>query len=171
MSTPTTLLQPALSPLGQLYLSAQPSPFAVAPELDIRLQIAFARGPGHGLLCLGASEIGAVLPPSYAFWRDFSSQYIAALCHGLSTEEPEGIAIAQLNPPSEADLARVIDRAPPMLGIENLNGAVLESLWLDIEHALRSELSDAQESLLQYLERKHISWRQVCLLYTSSVLP
>jgi non-specific serine/threonine protein kinase len=42
---------------------------ALEPELARRLQNAFARGPGHGLLQLGASEVGVALPPVFSYWR------------------------------------------------------------------------------------------------------
>jgi len=36
-----------------------------------RLQRAFARGHGHGLLQLGAGEVKTQLPTLFVYWREF----------------------------------------------------------------------------------------------------
>ena len=55
-----------------------------APSLDdktaARLTDAFAKGSGHGLLQLGAGEIGRALPSTFIWWRDFAARYVGALC-------------------------------------------------------------------------------------------
>jgi|GEM_PF-5616933 len=69
-----------LTPRGRLV--AVPS--TDAPILDARLveslERAFQRGSGHVLFSLGARETEAILPPSYAYWRDFGGKYVNALC-------------------------------------------------------------------------------------------
>ena len=60
---------PVLTPHGHLILSEDRDGSALEPELARRLQNAFARGPGHGLLQLGASEVGVALPPVFSYWR------------------------------------------------------------------------------------------------------
>src|SRR5882672_5795239 len=69
-----------ITPQGRLGLE----PADTAPPLDretaARLETAFARGPGHGLLQLGAGEIGTALPPVLSFWRDLGARYVTALC-------------------------------------------------------------------------------------------
>src|SRR5213594_2651352 len=70
MSASDTLrLAPCLTPHGRLLLA----PDDDAPELEAafarRLERAFARGAGHGLLTLGGAEVGQVLPPIFAYWR------------------------------------------------------------------------------------------------------
>ena len=54
---------PVLTAHGHLILSEDRDASALEPELARRLQNAFARGSGHGLL-LGASEVGVAPPPS-----------------------------------------------------------------------------------------------------------
>lgn len=44
------------------------------------MQAAFARGAGHGLLQLGASEVGTTLPAVFSYWREFAARYVTALC-------------------------------------------------------------------------------------------
>jgi hypothetical protein len=53
---------------------------ALAPEVAERLEVAFARGSGHGLLQLGAGEVGTALPPIFGYWREFGARYVTALC-------------------------------------------------------------------------------------------
>ena len=51
-----------------------------APILDDviaeRLADAFARGTGHGLMRLGACEVGQVLSPTFAWWRDIAARFL-----------------------------------------------------------------------------------------------
>src|SRR5207245_7880553 len=73
-------LAPILTPHGRLTLGPAVEGPALDPSLARRLEDAFARGPGHGLLQLGAGEIGTALPPVLAFWRDLGARYVTALC-------------------------------------------------------------------------------------------
>src|SRR5258708_33921273 len=58
-----------LTPHGSLTLRREGE--TAMPELEhgVRLELAFGRGTGHGLLCLGADEVGAVLAPVRGDWR------------------------------------------------------------------------------------------------------
>src|SRR3989442_15922804 len=86
-----------ITPQGRLGLE----PGDTAPPLDqdvaARLESAFARGPGHGLLQLGAGEVGASLPPVLAFWRDLGARYVTALC--TLPDAAEQVAQARPAPP------------------------------------------------------------------------
>jgi non-specific serine/threonine protein kinase len=73
-------LAPWLSPQGQLRLVADPDASPLAAAIAERLAGAFARGSGAGLLQLGAAEVGSVLPPALAWWRDWAAHYVTALC-------------------------------------------------------------------------------------------
>jgi non-specific serine/threonine protein kinase len=69
-----------LTPQGRLVVEVQDD----APEIDAkiaaRLTEAFAAGTGHGLVRLGAGEVGQALPPAFVWWRDFAARYVGALC-------------------------------------------------------------------------------------------
>jgi hypothetical protein len=73
-----TMLMPVLTPHGVLTLRRDEE----APELEsaqsARLERAFRRGSGHGLLALGADEVGAALPAVLSYWRDFGARYVTA---------------------------------------------------------------------------------------------
>src|SRR5664279_2382896 len=95
-----------LTPQGHLILDSQDD----APELDARvaarLTEAFARGTGHGLVRLGAAEVGQALPPLLVWWRAFAARYIGALCLHASGAEADGTAtLPALPPPTEAERA------------------------------------------------------------------
>src|SRR5205823_13564457 len=96
-----------LTPHGHLFLTHD----ADAPRLDERLhdrlRRAFERGPGHGLLLLGADEVGTVLPPVHSYWREFGARYVTALC----TQQAAPIAA-----PASDELDRIARAAPPMMG-------------------------------------------------------
>src|SRR5215216_4354534 len=104
----TDFLAPLLTPRGHLLLRPDSDAPSLPPALLQRLTDAFALGSGHGLLHLGAVEVGTILPPAWAWWRDFAARYVAALC-----ATPEGGAIA--TPDNEALQASIAD-APPMNG-------------------------------------------------------
>ena len=77
---PDMLLAPVLTPHGVLTLRRSGDGVSLEPERASRLEKAFAKGPGHGLLCLGAAEVGTVLPPMLSYWREFGSRYATDLC-------------------------------------------------------------------------------------------
>src|SRR5215510_5299539 len=77
------MLAPVLSPHGVLTLvRSREADAALVLEVEhgVRLEQAFARGCGHGLLVLGADEVGTTLPPTMSFWQKFGARYVTALC-------------------------------------------------------------------------------------------
>jgi non-specific serine/threonine protein kinase len=61
-----TMLVPVLTPHGALTLRPDSEAGGLDEALRARLAAAFARGPGHGLLALGADEVGTGLPPVWS---------------------------------------------------------------------------------------------------------
>src|SRR5260370_31708213 len=61
-------LAPTLTPHGHLVLVEDSAAAATDSEVGQRLRDAFARGPGHGLLQLGAGEAGTGVPPVVSSW-------------------------------------------------------------------------------------------------------
>ena len=123
-------------------------PGDTAPPLDqdaaARLESAFARGPGHGLLQLGAGEIGTALPPVLSFWRDLGARYVTALCtlpnaagrDGAERDATGQAAQARPAPPPEEEVEPLARAAPPMTGAEYVTAALLRDLWGTIDAAL-----------------------------------
>src|SRR5260370_34676702 len=102
---------PVLAPHGHLILSEGRDASALEPELARRLQNAFARGSGHGLLQLGASEVGVALPPVLSYWREFGARYVTALCTRPDGET--GSTIMHNPSPPDAELALPALAVPP----------------------------------------------------------
>ena len=69
-----------MTPHGSLRLDQADDDFVLESGLADRLEKSFERGSAHGLLHLGTSEAGSVLPASLAWWRDFGMRFIADLC-------------------------------------------------------------------------------------------
>jgi non-specific serine/threonine protein kinase len=152
-------LIPVLTPHGALRLDQGEDEYALADALAERIERAFARGSGHGLLQLGAGEAGGALPPSLGWWRDFATGYIAALCALGETAEAD--RRRELAAPPASELGALIDEAPPMQGGEYLRPAVLAGLWRAIEQALESELSASALPLQEFLKSRDSRWRLV----------
>ena len=143
----TDFLVPLLTPHARLRLvpdsDAPPLPTTLAQHLSD----AFARGSGHGLLHLGAAEVGNTLPPSWGWWRDFAARYVTALC-----ATPEGEAVAT---PDDQALDTLIADAPPMTGAEYLTAEVLIAFWAELDTALRHELVASKRPLQEFLRSRH----------------
>ena len=73
-------LAPLLTPHGHLLAAPQADAPALPAELEQRLGGAFALGAGHGLLLLGAEQVGTILPPAWGWWRDFAARYVSGVC-------------------------------------------------------------------------------------------
>src|SRR5260370_29617455 len=74
------MLEPVLTPRGLLTLRQTVEAPALEHERGLHVAQAFERGSGHGLLWLGANEVGTVLPPTWCYWREFGVRYVTALC-------------------------------------------------------------------------------------------
>jgi hypothetical protein len=153
---------PLLTPQGHLVLAPVDEARTLPGNLRDRLESAFERGVGHGLLELGIREVGTALPADFAYWRDFAGRYVTTLC---TSEEAAGGAIpAALSivatPPVEV-LAEVVSAAPPMPGGEYLNVDVLAALWAQIDTACRAERVDAKQTLQEFLKERNPAWHLV----------
>ncbi len=149
----------SLTPHGRLILTHDPD----APDLDAglrdRFKQAFERGSGHGLLLLGADEVGTTLPAVYSYWREFGARFVTALCtrqDGDARRKAAGIA----SPPEE-ELERMVLGAPPMPGAEYLTAAVLEALWRELDAAFELELSASKSGVQDFLKRRNPAWNLV----------
>jgi non-specific serine/threonine protein kinase len=132
---------------------------SLEPDLGSRLEKAFAKGPGHGLLRLGADEVGTVLPPVLSYWREFGGRYVTALCAlpGIG----EGRAKPPVPAPANSELERIAFTAPPMAGAEYLTTTVLADLWLRIDAAFDAELAVAKLTVQEFLKGRHPAWNLV----------
>ncbi len=152
-------LAPILTPHGHLILTDVDDAPALEPALAQRLLEAFGRGSGHGLLRLGAGEVGTLLPPVLAYWREFGTRYVTALCM-LPDGEDHRAALHIAAPPAD-EIELMAAAAPPMTGAEYLTAAVLHALWQDIDAAVGSELEASQASIQDFLKGHNPAWNRV----------
>ncbi len=145
----------ALTPQGQLRPVVDVDSPSLARELEDRIGAFSARGSGHGLLDLGAREVGNALPPVLAYWRAFAARYVTALC---ATPEDAEISVA---PPDPATMESLVAEAPPMRGAEYLSADILATLWGQIDAAAREALAASRLRLPELLGRWHPAWHLV----------
>ena len=136
------MLAPVLTPHGLLILRQTDEALALEPDRALRLEKAFGRGAGHGLLCLGIDEVGTTLPPVLSYWREFAARYVTALCAlpGIG----EGGGKAPVHIPTDGELDMTAAAVPPMAGAEYLTAAVFAELWRSMDAAFDGELADTQ---------------------------
>jgi superfamily II DNA or RNA helicase len=150
----------ALTPHGHLILAPSDGAPALADGVQRRVEAAFERGAGYGLLSLGLREVGTALPAVCAYWRDFAGRYVTALCtaNGPGEGDPVATTVAA---PSREYLDALVAAAPPMAGGEYLNVAVLESLWGLIDAACQADRLQSKQSLQAYLKAGNPAWNLV----------
>ncbi len=149
----TSALTLLLTPQGHLLLVLDSDGAGLPADLQQRLADSFARGSGHGLLHLGGAEMGSVLPPVFAWWREFAARYVTALC-----ATPEGSDVAA---PDDQMFHALMVNAPLMPGADYLTTELLQRLWSELDTALRSELARAEVPLQDFLKALHPAWHLV----------
>jgi len=152
-------LAPALSPHGVLSLKPSNEATAWEPARNTLVVRAFERGTGHGLLCLGADEVGTSLPAALAYWREFGVRYVTALC--ALPDVSEASTKPAVPSPSEEDLDRLAAAAPPMTGAEYLTASVLANLWQSLDAACDKELLESKANVQEFLKSRHPAWNLV----------
>jgi non-specific serine/threonine protein kinase len=150
---------PALTPHGHLTLNEDRDAPALDPELAQRLRDAFARGSGHGLLQLGAGEVGTAIPSVFSYWREFGARYVTAICTQPDMEPSQ--LKARVPAPSDAELDSLALVAPPMIGAEYLTATVLHALWQELDSAFQRELSESKCGVQEFLKRRNPAWNLV----------
>ena len=152
-------LGPILTPHGRLLLASVDDAPALPPDLSRRLEESFASGSGHGLLQLGAGEVGTVLPPALGYWREFAARYVTAVC--TLPDVGNRAALTHIPALPDADLESLAAAAPLMTGAEYVTASVLQALWDALDTAFRSELSESNASVQDFLTRKSPAWHLV----------
>jgi len=152
-------LAPVLTPHGHLVLCQSNDAPALEPGLDQRLLDSFARGSGHGLLQLGAEEVGTALPPVFSYWRELGTRYVTLLCTFSNTGT--NARKAPVPAPTQTELDCLALAAPPMIGAEYLTPRVLHALWNEMDEAFAIELSESHCSIQDFLKHRNPSWNLV----------
>ncbi len=152
-------LAPILTPHGRLILGPTDDEPALDAGLARRIQDAFARGSGHGLLQLGAGEVGVTLPPVFSYWRELGTRYVTALCTlpDLVTDPSK----AHIPAPLPGELEPLALASPPMKGAEYLTIEVLQNFWQEMDQAFAIELAESGASIQDFLKRRNPAWNLV----------
>ena len=146
-----------LTPRGHLLFNRAGETVELTSGLASSLERAFGRGSGHGLLELGATEVGTVLPAGLSYWRDFAARFVTAFCAHPDDGTPD-VSIPAL---PAGELEALAGAAPPMTGAEYVTASVLQQLWTEIAAAFRSELVASKVSVQGFLQRKNPAWHLV----------
>src|SRR5271163_3984970 len=152
-------LEPVLTPHGLLTLRQTAQAHALEPDQGLRLEKAFLRGSGHGLLWLGADEVATVLPPVLSYWRELGMRYMTALCALPSVGD--GRTKPPVPIPADGELDTMAAAVPPMTGAEYLTTSVLANLWRGMDAAFDAELVQAKLSVQEFLKSRHPAWNLV----------
>jgi non-specific serine/threonine protein kinase len=149
----------AVSPGGHLFVEPDEQ---AEPKLSqatvLRLSEGFAASPACGLEMLASGFLHEPLPPPFVFWRGLAQRLFTALCHQPNLENTTTISIPK---PSEAEWSALADSAPPMKGLEYLNGAVLARLWDELEAHVRAAMTQTPGGAAAYLQRCNPVWNTV----------
>ena len=159
------MLTSALSPSGRIAVRRGTDPHAPSTSAAVveRVSDAFARGAGHGLLHLGAAELGTDLDPSLSFWRELGRRFVSAVCGALDPTDPSALVLPDAD---VAELHALSEAVPPMVGAEIVSVDVLEGLWAEMGEALASRAAEHASGVRGYLEASHSVWHvagRVCL--------
>jgi len=147
-----------LTPSRALVLRAAPDADPLDSAVATRIESAFARGAGHGLLHLGAAEVDTPLPPGIAFWRDLGRAFVARLCAMPEAEASRRHLKVEFPEPEIQALAA---GAPPMAGGEYLDIPALAGCWEAMSAACRAELGEFEGPLEAFLRSRHDAWHVV----------
>jgi superfamily II DNA or RNA helicase len=151
-----------LTPHGHLVAEDQDDAPELDPKAAARLTEAFARGAGHGLVRLGAGEVGHTLPPVFVWWRQFAARYVGALClHASGIDADTPLPPPVVPPPTEAELASLLLSAPMMAGAEYLTSDILLALWNETAQAFAAELKAAGIGLQSFFQALNPAWNLV----------
>jgi hypothetical protein len=164
---PRVTAQPASLPSLSLAVSSSGHPRvfasvdaddALAGKRAGEVREAFERGPGAGVLHLGAVEVGSELPPPFAFYRDLGHELVLRVCAHPDLETVRGRV--HVEPPPDR-LEQMASATPPMMGGEYVSASALAETWREAGEALRHELAAFRGPVAEWLHAKNGAWSTV----------
>ena len=149
----------ALSPGGHLFvqLDEQAEP-KLSQSAAALLAGAFDQAPARGLEMLASEFFHEPMPPCFVFWRGFAQRLFTALCHNPNLEDVASISVPAL---TEAERSAMVEAAPPMTGLEYLNGEVLARFWEALESHVRVAMAGTPDGAVAYLKSCNPVWNAV----------
>ncbi|HEU4370121.1 MAG TPA: ATP-dependent helicase, partial [Methylomirabilota bacterium] len=131
----------AILPSGALLADVAPVDDEASDGLSVaaraRVARAFARGAGHALLDLGATEVDAPLAPPLAFLRDVGRAFVTRLCAVPDLEERR--ERVEVECPRD-ERARLAGTVPPVDGGEYVDADWIAARWAEVSRAFADEI-------------------------------
>ena len=152
-----------LTPSGRIDVrpgSAEDGPRISAAAAQ-RILGAFHAGRGHGVLQLGAGELGRDLHPTLSYWRDIGQAVVAGICGAFDptgSTHKRSLVVPDLAPD---EIETYLQSAPPMQGAELITPALLAELWTEVGQALALEAASFKEGVQGYLKKQSSVWNVV----------
>ncbi len=164
-SDSSTTLVCSLTPRGRIVLSpgGQEDGPALRAEAAGRIEAAFGKGRGHGVLQLGAAEPGSELHPSLSFLRDLGQAFVARVCAALDPDDAQAVSVPE---PEPGELAALAQAVPPMRGAELVTTSLLEEIWEDMGAAIAVEAAGYRDGVQGFMRAGNSLWNvvgRVCL--------
>jgi len=156
VSSPSPRMVGVLHPSGRVTVAG-------GSEADAAVVAAFALGTGHGVLHLGATEVGTALDPSLAYWRELGALVVRAACGAMDPASPEVVVVP---PPDVGALSPLVVGVPPMRGAELVSEALLRQVWDQVVEALAERSAAYEDGVSGYLHQANAVWHlagRVCL--------
>jgi non-specific serine/threonine protein kinase len=128
-----------------------------------RVAAAFARGPEHGLLDLGATKVGTPLDPPLAFLGDLSRAFVTRL--RAAPDVADARERVEVDCPAD-ERARLAGAVPPMPGGEYVDADWIAARWTEMGRAFSEEIRGHRGAVAAWLHARHPSWHvvgKVCL--------
>ena len=148
----------AVTPAGHVQVRLGGDGDELDGEVAARISEGFEGGVGAGLLRLGTAEVATALPAALGFWRELATRYVAAVCaRGDEGRGEDGYAAV----PEEEVLAGLARVAPPMVGGEYVDAAMLAGVWRELDGAFAAAVKRAGGDVGVYLRGQHAAWHVV----------
>jgi superfamily II DNA or RNA helicase len=152
----------AILPSGALLADTAVGDDEAADGLSVaahgRVIRAFRRGPGHGVLQLGAAELDAALSPPLAFLREIGRAFMTRLCAVPDLEERRERVDVDCPPDERARLAASV---PPIEGGEYVDADWIGARWAELLRAFADEIRAHRGPVAEWLRARHSSWHAV----------
>jgi superfamily II DNA or RNA helicase len=149
----------ALSPAGHLFVEpddqAEPK---LSEAVAGRLTEAFCASSPRGLEILASGFLHEPMPATFLFWRGVAQRLFTALCHNPNLQDASTLLIPK---PNEDAFSVLAEEAPPMKGLEYLNGALLARLWDELDAHVRAAIAQTSGGAAAYLKSCNPVWNAV----------
>src|ERR1019366_4549691 len=127
------------------------------PPAATRLTEAFAASGAQGLEILESGFLREPLTPTFGFWRGLARRYFTALCHHPNLDAAD-LTVAK---PAENDWIALVGTAPPMKGLEYLNGLVVARLWDELDAHVHAAIARTSGGAAADLKNCNPLWNAV----------